>query len=458
MSGRLATLPVRVRGLEFCIAALLSTLLPACGSQKEAVLEVHEKYRAAVLASDLAGLARCLSAGRQADLEAPGAEATLDLVAGFSPDDPAVKSVDIDGDEATIELEALLEGETATGTVRLLREGGAWKVDKEEWAVEIDLGGGSGSGDWAARLREEPAARPRAVRSWAAHEGVVTRVAFTADGQYVVSIGYDDYSVRVWDRATGGLVSEAKTPARPTDLVVHPKRNDVILSNVDGDVLVYPFSFGELGEPRELADVAGPSARLALSADGRTLATAGFGVPARLWNLEDGARQKTLSDSKSLRGLAFSPKGNLLAAGTMGNEFVLWDLDSNGPFGRKPVTIPGVGEKSDVWTVAVSPDGSKLLTGHMDSSITLWEIRSRKQLRNTFVRDASTFAVAFSPDGTLFASAQQNGKVYLWETASAMKLLALEGHDGPATTVAFNPFEWEVLATGGEDGRIIVWM
>jgi WD40 repeat protein len=275
---------------------------------------------------------------------------------------------------------------------------------------------------------------------------------------YVVSIGYDDYAVRIWDRENGALVGEAASPSRPTDMVVHPRTQEIIVANVDGDVLVYPFSMlSGLGEPREWADAAGPSGRLALSSDGKTLATSSFNSPARLWNFPDGGSRKNLSDSESLRGLAFSPKGNLLAAGTMGNAFVVWDLEANGPFGRREVKIPSVGEKSDVWSVAVSPDGRKLLTGHMDSSITLWDLKSRKQIHNTYVRDASTFSVAFSPDGTLFASAQANGKVYLWDTESVQRLRGLEAHTGAATTVAFSPAEWEILASGGEDGRIVIW-
>jgi WD40 repeat protein len=116
-----------------------------------------------------------------------------------------------------------------------------------------------------------------------------------------------------------------------------------------------------------------------------------------------------------------------------------------------------VDKQSDVTSVAWSPDGEQILTGHMDSSVTLWEASKRKEVLDLYVPDASTYQVAFSPDGTLFASAQQDGTVYLWDAGTGDRLAGLASHQGAVTAIAFSPVEGEILASGGEDGQVVIW-
>jgi WD40 repeat protein len=284
-------------------------------------------------------------------------------------------------------------------------------------------------------------------------------MAFTADGSRLVTIGYGDQFLRVWDRWSGGMVDEARLDHRPADVALLPG-GTVAVADAYGNVTLWSLDYSGLGEPQRLDGDAGQGPRIAASADGKLLATTSWDKPVQIWSVPEGRVTEVLGKSIQMRGISFSPRGKTLVAGGYDDTFSIWDLESRGFLGfgrRKTVTIPKVDKQSDVTSVAFSPDGKHILTGHMDSSVTLWKAKDRKELLDLYVPDASTYQVAFSPDGTLFASAQEDGKVYLWDSGTGDRLAGLAAHKGAVTAIAFSPVEGEILASGGEDGKVVIW-
>lgn len=94
---------------------------------------------------------------------------------------------------------------------------------------------------------------------------------------------------------------------------------------------------------------------LALSPDGKTLASAGGFAPApiRLWDMASGKMIEESSASESQRGfvcsLAFSPDGQTLASGGSDQMISLWDTDGL----RLRRTL--LGHKGEVWSLVVLP-------------------------------------------------------------------------------------------------------
>src|SRR5262249_59295704 len=83
-------------------------------------------------------------------------------------------------------------------------------------------------------------------------------------------------------------------------------------------------------ELRKLSQDTGNPLRLALAADGRTLATCGYGMGVHLWNLARPGGPTALSTDGQARSLAFSPDGTLLPAPPGNGSVAVWGRGPKG--------------------------------------------------------------------------------------------------------------------------------
>ncbi|KAH0565258.1 hypothetical protein GP486_001355 [Trichoglossum hirsutum] len=155
------------------------------------------------------------------------------------------------------------------------------------------------------------------------HSAVVRAVAFSPDGQLVVSGSYDS-TVKLWDTATGAV--------RHT-LIGH--------SN----------------------DVTG----VAFSPDGQLVVSGSGDNTVRLWDTATGAVRHTLmGHSDYVIGVAFSPDGQLVVSGSYDKTVRLWDTAT----GTVCHTLKG--HSGPTWSVAFSPDGRLIASGSADTTVGLW--------------------------------------------------------------------------------------
>jgi WD40 repeat protein len=297
--------------------------------------------------------------------------------------------------------------------------------------------------------------RPHAVLE--GHTAEVSRLAYTPGGHHLVSVSHGDFTLRTWEAESGRPVATARSEHRITDLALAPTGLHVYTADAAGQVAIWPLRSGQLGPPLRLLADAGQA--LAVSADGRWLATAGFGKPVRVWSLPDGHPVVDLGGPPTQRALAFLASGALLTAGD-GTTYSVFAKTPGRLWGERweegRRAIGGVAPTSQIGSLDVTRDGALLVTGHNDSSIVVLDLRTRSERFNFFVRDAATRAVRWSPDGALLATAHQDATVYLWDGRTAKRLGALREHRGPVASLAFSP-DGGTLASGGEDGRIVLW-
>lgn len=296
------------------------------------------------------------------------------------------------------------------------------------------------------------AAAPQVFRTLEGHEGEVTSLAFSPDGKLLISASYGDYSIMIWNVEEGREVSRAQSPARPTSMALSPDGTVLITTDVKGAITFWPVEGGQLGTPLAIKAGIGHVGSVVVSPNGQLFATASFDKLVLIGDLRSRMLIRRIDTPEPMRGIAFSPEGDMLAAGSDTNTFTLWRLKEGK---GRTYTIPKVDKKSNVNTVAYSPDGNRLSTGHMDSSITVWDPRRGKELHNYYVSNASTWSLAYSTDGKVLATAQENGVLYLWDSETARQLAALKGHTGAVRSLAFSPDG--SLASGGQDKKIIIW-
>lgn len=140
----------------------------------------------------------------------------------------------------------------------------------------------------------------------------------------------------------------------------------------------------------------------------------------RLWDLARGQeRLRFGGDRYSVDALAFSPDGRTLASGrwTSGSfqeggkpdaPVQLWETATGKERGRLE------GHSGSVSSVAFSPDGQLVAAGGMDRTVRVWEVRTQKQVARLVGHRAAVTAVAFLPDGRAVLSGSRDTTALIW--------------------------------------------
>ena len=166
---------------------------------------------------------------------------------------------------------------------------------------------------------------------------------------------------------------------------------------------------------------------LALSPDGKVLATGGYDQKIKLWDTQSGAELKSLSGhTGAIFALSFRPDGQLLASGSADRTVKLWDVAS----GQRRDTLSQ--SLKEINAVAFSADGQRLYAAGGDNRVRVWSI-SEKAAETTnpfldarFAHEGAILALAFSPDGKLLATSGTDRAIKLWDTTNLTERIALE--------------------------------
>jgi serine/threonine protein kinase len=175
---------------------------------------------------------------------------------------------------------------------------------------------------------------------------------------------------------------------------------------------------------------------LAISPDGKLLASGGIDKIVRLWDLEGGQVRRELTGHKqpgvdTIYTVAFSPDGNLLASGDRQGTIKLWDAAT----GREQHTLTAPG--GDLHQIAFSRDGRFLAAARQSGNVQLWEVSSGK-LHSSLPGDKEAWCLAFSPDGQVLASGELQD-VHLWDVATGTKLGSLPAQAATVRWLGFRP-------------------
>ncbi|MEG4232098.1 AAA-like domain-containing protein [Microcoleus sp. Pol11C3] len=227
--------------------------------------------------------------------------------------------------------------------------------------------------------------------------------------------------------------------------------NGKILASASADKTIKLWN---LESQKPIATLTGHSSSVnsvAFSPDGKTLASASADKTIKIWNLESQKPIATLTGhSISVNNVAFSPDGKTLASASEDMTIKLWHLQSQTPV----ATL--IGHRSSVNSVAFSPDGKTLVSASEDMTIKLWHLQSQTPIATLTGHRSSVRSVVFSPDGKTLASVSDDMTIKLWHLQSQKAIATFTGHRSTVRSVAFSP-DSKTLASASDDKTIKLW-
>jgi WD40 repeat protein len=286
--------------------------------------------------------------------------------------------------------------------------------------------------------RERPPTHP--------HRGAVT-VLLSPDGSHLVTLSWE-YTLHCWDTAAGKLLYERETAGEGQDyLAISPDGKRLTDLNRNHS-LTWDLLTG-----RELSRTAFDPVAVgrALSPDGTKVVQHGDKY-LKVWQVSP--RRELFQVKQDAIDFAFSPDGRWLAASFDKGRVRIWEA-ADGKHVRDFAETPGLG----VLDLALTPDRRLLITlgdPHAGHPIYLWDTETGAALRTPAGEQGAAHCLAVSPDGKTLAVGEDGGLIRLWELATGRQRGNLKGHQGAIASLSFSA-DGKRLASGSGDTTALLW-
>ena len=276
------------------------------------------------------------------------------------------------------------------------------------------------------------------------HGGPVRALAISPDGKHAVSGSFDTSAIR-WSLERNVAEQVMRFHDNAVNAVAWLKDGRVVTAGADAHIAIW--TQGKPDPDKVLDGHSGPIVALAVSPDGKWLASASWDHSVRLWPLDGGGAPRVLQgNAMNVNGVAFSPDGSDLVSAGYDTTLRIWQLAGGG------VTVRNL--PTPLNSVAIAPDG-EIVTAGADGKV--YFLSPQGEVLGDLQASATPIiAVAISPDGKLVAAAGVRGSVAVIERKARKLEHTLVGPGLPVWSVAFFP-DSRTLLTGGTDRTIRRW-
>lgn len=316
------------------------------------------------------------------------------------------------------------------------------------------------------KAREE-AAKAREADSTAAAEAVkasekpLAGVAFSPAGALVATVG-EDQCVHTWDAQTGAAIEVYEGAGEALAAVAFDASGCIFAAGAKGGIwkLDAPGIWSlerTIGSPDDASVLVDRVTAIDFSPDGKVVAVGG-GEPSRsgeikLFDVASGGLVRAFKDPHSdvVNCVAISPDGRQLATCAADRFIKLWQL-SDGKFVRA-----FEGHTHHVLGVTWRADGRALVSSGADMVLKVWDTQNGDQLRtvqNLFTKEVTS--VSFVADGDNVLASGGDSKVRLINSANGNNQRDFSGPAEYMYSVAASA-DGKTIIAGGLDGVLRIW-
>ena len=263
-----------------------------------------------------------------------------------------------------------------------------------------------------------------------------------------------------------------KTLTLQARVSAHPDPIQSVAWNADGSRIatgafrrVVVWNAGEISAERILRDgLADRITALRFVGNSPTLAIADGRIgeigAIHLVNVDTGTDQASWNAHADLIGdLAVSPDGKSIASAGADKLVKIWNLESH----KEEARIEA--HATQVLALAYNPDGTQLVTGGADQHLKAWDVKTREQVMLLGRHTAAITGAAWVSKGPAIFAVAENGEIARYtdfkahtgaQSSDSANERKFESSPAGLCSLATGP-DGQTVFAGTEDGRILGW-